>query len=163
MTYAAYVRPLLPMFELVAGRLGGEFWVIGVPEPSEHSQRVKFFPWSEEKEALMLQGIDVGIMPLKDDPWSRGKCGYKLLQYMALGKAVIASPVGANKEIVSHGETGYLVRGESDWARYLSLLAGDRKFSAAMGKKGSEKVASSYSREDVGRQLVDSFDQLVRK
>ena len=111
----------------------------------------------------MLQGMDVGIMPLKDNPWSRGKCGYKLLQYMAVGKAVIASPVGANNEIVSHGETGYFAREESDWVRYLSLLAGDRNLSAAMGKKGSEKVVSSYARENAGRQLVDYFDQLVEK
>ena len=162
-TYEAYVEPLLPMFEVVAATLGAEFWVIGVPEPSEHSQSVRFRPWSLDEEALMLQEIDVGIMPLKDDPWSRGKCGYKLLQYMAVGKAVIASPVGVNSEIVSHGETGYLVRDESDWARYLSLLAGDRDFSAAMGKKGFEKVVSSYSREHWGRQLGDFFDQLVRK
>ena len=160
-TYETYVAPLLQMFDSLAGKLGAEFWVIGVPEPSEHSQRVKFFPWSPEKEALMLQGIDVGIMPLRDDPWSRGKCGYKLLQYMAVGKAVIASPVGANKEIVSHGETGFLVRAESDWVRYLSLLAEDKNLSTAMGRKGAEKVASSYSIEDVGSQLVEYFDQLV--
>ena len=161
-TFETYVKPLLPVFESVAGRLGAEFWVIGVPEPSENSQFVKFLPWSPQKEALLLQGIDVGIMPLTDDPWSRGKCGYKLLQYMAVGKAVIASPVGVNKEIVSHGETGYLVRDESDWMRYLSLLAGDRNLSAAMGKKGSEKVASSYSWQKAGRQLAEYFDQLVR-
>ena len=160
-TYETYVEPLLSMFELVAARLEAEFWVIGVPKPSENFQRVKFFPWSAEKEALMLRGIDVGIMPLKDDAWSRGKCGYKLLQYMAVGKAVVASPVGANKEIVSHGVTGYLVQDESDWVRYLSLLAGDRNLSAAMGKRGSEKVASSYSLETAGHQLVDYFDQVV--
>jgi len=69
--------------------------------------------------------------------------------------------VGANREIVSHGETGYLVRDESDWVRYLSLLAGDRNLSAAVGKKGFEKVASSYSLEYAGDQLVNYFDQLV--
>ena len=160
-TYETYVEPLLSMFELEADRLAAEFWVIGVPEPSEHSQRVKFFPWSLENEALTLQGIDVGIMPLKDDPWSRGKCGYKLLQYMAVGKAVVASPVGANKEIVSHGVTGYLVPDDSSWPHYLSLLAGDRNLCAAMGKRGSERVVSSYSSENAGRGLADYFDQIV--
>ena len=161
-TYAAYVEPILPMFESIAEKLGAEFRVIGVPEPSEHPQSVHYLPWSPEMEARLLRGLDVGIMPLTDDPWSRGKCGYKLLQYMAVGKAVVASPVGVNKEIVSHGETGYLIRDESDWMRYLSLLAGDRKLSAAVGKKGSEKVTSSYSRENAGRQLVDHFNHLVR-
>jgi len=161
-TYEAYVEPLLPMFESIAENLGAEFWVIGVPEPSEHPERVKFFPWSPEVEARLLQGLDVGIMPLTDDPWSRGKCGYKLLQYMAVGKAVIASPVGVNQEIVYHGKTGYLARDESDWVRYLRLLAEDRILSAAMGKEGLARVSSTYSLENVGRQLVDYFDQLVR-
>jgi len=160
-TYKAYVQPLLPMFELVAGTLGAEFWVVGMREPSEHSPDVKFFPWSAEKEALILQGIDVGIMPLTDDPWARGKCGYKLLQYMAVGKAVIASPVGVNKEIVTHGKTGYLVQKESDWVRYLSLLAEDRNLSARMGKEGFQRVSSEYSLKDAGRQLVKYFDKAV--
>jgi len=81
---------------------------------------------------------------------------------MAVGKAVIASPVGVNKEIVSHGETGYLVQDESDWLRYLRMLAEDRNLSAAMGKEGSARVSSTYSLESAGRQLVDYFDQLVR-
>jgi len=162
-TYETYVEPLLAVFELVASTLEAEFWVIGVPEPSNHSQRVRYFTWSPEEEARLLQALDVGIMPLKDDPWSRGKCGYKLLQYMAVGKAVIASPVGANREIVSHGKTGYLVQDESDWLRYLRMLAEDRNLSAAMGKEGSARVSSTYSLESAGRQLVDYFDQLVRK
>jgi len=161
-TYETYVKPLLPLFESIAGELGAEFWVIGVPEPSEHLQSVKYFPWSREAEAPMLQSLDVGIMPLADDPWSRGKCGYKLLQYMAVGKAVVASPVGVNKEIVSHGKTGYLVRGESDWLRYLRVLAENRNLSAAMGKEGSARVSSNYSLQNAGRQLVDYFDQLAR-
>lgn len=161
-TYEAYVEPLLPMFESVAENLGAEFQVIGVPEPSEHPEIVKYFPWSLEEEARLLQGLDVGIMPLRDDSWSRGKCGYKLLQYMAVGKAVIASPVGVNAEIVSHGKTGYLVREESDWVSYLTMLAEDRILSAAMGKKGYAKVSSNYSLQNLGRQLVDYFDQLAR-
>lgn len=161
-TYETYVQPLLEMFESVAKKLGAEFWLIGVAESSEHSQRVKYFPWSSEEEVHLLRRIDVGIMPLTDDPWSRGKCGYKLLQYMAVGKAVVASPGGANEEIVTHGETGFLVKEEGDWEHYLRLLAEDRNLSAAMGKKGSERVSSAYSLELAGRQLVDYFNQLVR-
>ena len=160
-TYQTYVVPLLPMFELVAEKLEAEFWVIGVPEPSNHSQWVRYFAWSPEEEASLLQSLDVGIMPLTDDPWSRGKCGYKLLQYMAVGKAVIASPVGVNEEIVSHEKTGYLVQGEGDWMRYLRVLAENRDLSAAMGKEGFARVSCNYSREKSGRQLVDYFDQLI--
>ena len=161
-TYKTYVEPLLGLFESIAEKLGAEFRVIGVPEPSEHPQSVTYFPWSPETEARLLQGLDVGIMTLKDDPWSRGKCGYKLLQYMAVGKAVIASPVGANNEIVSHGKTGYLVRDESDWVSYLTILAEDRNLSAAMGKRGFARVSSGYSLEHAGRQLEHFFDHLVR-
>jgi len=161
-TYETYVEPLLGLFESIAEKLGAEFRVIGVPEPSERPQSVTYFPWSPEAESRLLQSLDVGIMPLRDDPWSRGKCGYKLLQYMAAGKAVIASPVGVNKEIVSHGKTGFLVRDESDWVRYLRVLAEDRNLSAAMGTEGFARVSSAYSVENAGRRLVDYFDQLVR-
>ena len=161
-TYKAYLEPLLPLFESIADNLGAEFRVIGVSKPSEHSQNVKYFPWSAEEERRLLRGIDVGIMPLQDDPWSRGKCGYKLLQYMAVSKAVIASPVGANNSIVSHGETGYLAQDEGDWLQFLSLLAEDRKLSAAMGKRGFERVLSEYSLEKAGHQLADYFNELSR-
>lgn len=160
-TYEAYVAPLLLLFESIADKLGSEFWVIGVPKPSETSAVVKYLPWSLEAEGSLLRKIDVGIMPLRDDAWARGKCGYKLLQYMAVGKPVVASAVGANEEIVSHGETGYLVREDDDWEVYLTALAANHKLSDSFGQNGFTRAFSDYSLEKAGPHLLSYFDQVM--
>ena len=160
-TFDAYVLPLLSLFESIADKLGSEFWVIGVSKPSESSAVVKYFPWSPETEGLLLSKINVGIMPLRDDPWSRGKCGYKLLQYMSVGKPVVASAVGANEEIVLHGETGYLVREDGEWDRYLTRLAANHTLSNSLGKNGFKRVKSEYSIEKAGHQLLNYLEQAL--
>ncbi len=160
-TYETYVEPLLSLFESIAEKLRSELWIIGVEKPSETSAVVKYFPWSLETEGSLLRKIDVGIMPLRDDAWSRGKCGYKLLQYMAVGKPVVASAVGANEEIISHGQTGYLVREEGDWERYLTALASNQKLSRSFGENGVARIISDYSLEKAGTKLLTYFDQVV--
>src|SRR6266566_2733701 len=79
--------------------------------------------WSEETEVADIQNFDVGVMPLPDNLWTRGKCGYKLLQYMACGRPIVASPVGANSQIVEDGNEGFLAETEGDWIRALDSLA----------------------------------------
>ena len=160
-TFRAYVEHLMPIFESTAERIGGEFWVIGAGSTEESTKYVKYRSWSHEEESALLNTLDVGIMPLVDDPWSRGKCGYKLLQYMAVGKAVIASPVGVNEDIVTHGETGYFVREAGDWDRYLTMLSSNRQLSRAMGEKGVERVTSFYSSAKTGTAIVDYFNQVL--
>src|SRR5690606_38569643 len=71
-------------------------------------QAIAHYVWSEQDEVSQIHQMDIGIMPLPDDPWERGKCAYKLIQYMACGLPVVASPVGMNTEVVSHGRNGYL-------------------------------------------------------
>ena len=161
-TFKTYVEHLVPEFESVAEKIGAEFWVIGAGSPRESTDRVKFHTWSRETERDLLNSLDVGIMPLVDDPWSRGKCGYKLLQYMAVGKAVIASPVGVNQEIILDGETGYLARETLDWGHYLTILESDRQLSKTMGQKGLKRVTSKYSIESTGPTIVDYFNQVLR-
>ena len=81
------------------------------------------FPWTEDSEIARIAAFDVGIMPLHDTPWERGKCAYKLLQVMAAGKPVIASPVGANRQVVRHGVNGFLADTAEEWADALRTLA----------------------------------------
>jgi glycosyltransferase involved in cell wall biosynthesis len=102
-------------------------------------------PWDESSESAELSAIDVGIMPLPDSPWERGKCGYKLIQYMACGKPVVASPVGANKTIVEHGVNGYLASSTDEWIQAFRTLQADRNRASAMGMAGRMKVEASYS------------------
>lgn len=105
---------------------------------------VEFIPWREDAEAELLAGIDAGIMPLPDEPWERGKCAYKLIQYMAAGRPVVASPVGANAEVVVDGETGFLATTPGDWAAALERLRGDAALRAAMGAAGRRRVEDRY-------------------
>lgn len=106
---------------------------------------VDVLPWSEETEALAIASFDVGIMPLPDGPWERGKCGYKLIQYMAAGKAVVASPVGVNVEIVQGWQCGELANDPTQWNDALSGLLMDPARRRALGQRGRQAVEMHYS------------------
>ncbi len=100
-------------------------------------------PWSESTEVAELQNFDVGIMPLRDEAWERGKCGYKLIQYMACARPVVASPVGASKQIVEHGMNGFLADTPAEWVGALRALQ-DPALRARMGAAGRAKVEHAY-------------------
>lgn len=101
--------------------------------------------WRLEEEIADLRSFDIGIMPLQDSLWTRGKCGYKILQYMGVALPVVASPVGINTELVRHGETGFLAADRDAWLQALEALALDPELRARMGYAGSSRVASCYS------------------
>lgn len=101
--------------------------------------------WSAKDELMDLQSFDIGLMPLKDNPFSRGKCSFKLLQYMAVGIPVIASPVGMNKQVVR--DNGFLCESEEEWLESLLLLCENEALRKTMGKKSREIVSEEYSTE----------------
>jgi len=105
---------------------------------------VEILPWTEEGEVAAIQNFDVGIMPLPDEPWERGKCGYKLIQYMACGRPVITSPVGINRKIVEHGVNGFLANDTADWITALRELRDNAPLREAMGRAGRCKVEKQY-------------------
>jgi len=100
--------------------------------------------WSEETEVADIQSFDVGIMPMPDEPWTRGKCGYKLIQYMACSRSVVASPVGVNQQIVEQGVNGFLAATSVDWVRALCTLRDNSGLRERMGKAGRLKVEKQY-------------------
>ena len=100
--------------------------------------------WSEEGEATAIARFDVGIMPLPDSPWERGKCAYKLIQYMASGKPVVASPVGVNRELLADGAAGFLADDAASWARALIALRDDPALRRRMGEAGRRLVETSF-------------------
>jgi glycosyltransferase involved in cell wall biosynthesis len=102
-------------------------------------------PWSQEKETEALVSAHIGIAPMPSDSWTRGKCGLKLLQYMAAGLPVISSPAGVNKEIVKHGVTGFLAESPEDWETAIKRLADNPGLRKAMGEAGRERVIQYYS------------------
>jgi glycosyltransferase involved in cell wall biosynthesis len=129
----------------LAARTPIELRVIGAPAPCWPGVCSSSVEWAADKEAELLVAGDIGIMPLRDGPWERGKCGYKLIQYMACGLPVVASAVGVNGEIVSHGVDGFLSTTDDQWADSLYRLASDPKLRADMGRRGRVKVEQKYS------------------
>jgi len=115
--------------------------------------------WSLQTEVLELQGFDIGIMPLPDTPWERGKCGYKLVQYMACGKPVVASPVGVNPTLVRHGVDGFLADGTTAWRDALVTLLDDPARRTTMGEAGRARVVERWSAQAV----VPAIVQMLRR
>ena len=107
--------------------------------------RVRHIPWSVKMESRALVEGDIGIAPTPQDPWAMGKCGFKIIQYMASSLPVIASPVGANANIVRENQTGLLPPRGEDWIPAIHRLAGDVSLRREMGRAGREQVASRFS------------------
>ena len=127
----------------VCSKRSARVTLVGAGVPTLDSVPIDARPWSEATEVAELQRFDVGIMPLPDGPWERGKCGYKLVQYMACGRPVVASPVGASAQIVEHGVNGLLASTSADWVSALRALR-DPALRARMGAAGRAKVEREY-------------------
>ena len=140
-----YLQTLIPMFERLKAEFDVQFIAVGANQANFKSSIIKAKPWTEETETSLIQQFDVGIMPLMDFPWERGKCGYKLIQYMACGLPVVASPVGVNKQIVESGLNGFLAQELHEWEQSLRQLLNDKILRRHMGDKGRECVKGKYS------------------
>lgn len=110
-----------------------------------HGFDYEILPWSEKTEVEFLNRIDIGVMPLSDQPFEKGKCGYKLIQYMALGKPVIASPVGVNAEIIQHKKNGFLAESSQEWTEAFLFLLNNPEKMRSMGIESRKIVESSFS------------------
>lgn len=134
-----------PLLEL-SRRHALRFVTIGAPPELDLGVPMEHHSWAEDTEARLLAGIDVGVMPLPDAPWERGKCGYKLIQYMAVGKPVVASPVGVNRELVSES-VGALASSLDEWVSAIDRFARDRVYARTCGAAGRDLVREVYSLE----------------
>lgn len=119
--------------------------VIGTPQYELPGVEVEALPWRAATEVADLGAIEIGIMPLPDDQWSKGKCGLKALQYMALGVPTICSPVGVNTEIIRDGENGLLAASDEEWIEKLGLLLRSPELRRRLGQAGRATVEESYS------------------
>lgn len=106
---------------------------------------IEFVHWNAASEIEDLQTIDIGIMPLPNDEWSKGKCGFKGLQYMSLEIPSILSPVGVNTEIISHGTNGFLAETEQEWEQCLTALIEDEELRKIFGKAGRKTIEDRFS------------------
>ncbi len=151
---AAYLRLLAEPLQQLARHHPVRLVVIGGGAPDLPGVNMVVKPWSGETEAADLAACHVGVMPLPDSPWERGKCGYKLIQYMACGLPVVASPVGANGEIVEPDRNGLLATDSTDWLAHLSRLVQDPALRERLGQAGRHGVEQRYSVQSVAPRLA---------
>lgn len=159
-TWAQYGQPMLPFLEDLLARHDAVFRAVGAGKPSKPVVNFEFPDWSETSEVELIQGMDIGIMPLEDSPFARGKCGYKLIQYMACGLPVVASPVGVNSKLVTHGENGFLASTEAEWREAIERLLSDPVLRRRMGAAGRARVEADYSIQTYGPKVADLFATL---
>ena len=119
-------------------------------------------PWTEKTETEALQDCDVGVMPLSNGLWEQGKSGYKLIQYMATGLPVIASPVGANREIVNPGVTGFLAGDLAGWRDALLTLRASPSKAEAMGAAARKRAIERYSTQAILPILIDTLKHAAK-
>ena len=159
-TWAEHCIPMLDMLKETMARHDAVFRAVGSGAPEQQISGFEFPDWSEDEEVGLIQGMDIGIMPLTDSPMSRGKCGYKLIQYMACGLPVIASPVGVNSTIVEHGVNGYLASNEAEWSSALSALFSNPALRRSMGEAGRKKAVAESSIQAYGHKVANLFSHI---
>ena len=143
-------QTLFPHVEMLAElqrALGFEFVIVSRPRPDlpRHGLRWTYVEWSPLVETQIADHFDIGIMPLLDEPFQRGKCGCKLLQYMAAQLPAVASPVGMNAALMGGGDRGFTAVGAADWQAALATLIGDPGLRRRMGHAGRQFVNEHYS------------------
>ncbi len=122
---------------------------------------LNIIPWRDTTEVEELQKLDVGVMPLMDEPWERGKCGFKLIQYMASGLPCIASPVGVNTEIIEHGVNGFLASTPEEWVSAFKTLIDNPDLRTQMGAAGRKKVETQYCLQVTAPKLAKLLREAV--
>ncbi len=156
-----YLKTLLPVFEEIGKRFPSvQLKIVCNDFFDVPNMRVIKKEWAEADEVADLQGFDIGLGPLTDDVWTRGKCGLKLIQYLAVGVPVVCSPVGANKEIVSNGKVGFWASDTGEWIEKLGILIENPELRKQMGERGRERIKREYSLQAMTPKLVDILTQL---
>ncbi len=119
--------------------------------------------WKPEEEVADLQGFDIGLMPLVDDPWSWGKCGLKIIQYQGVGVPVVCTPVGINKDLVEDGTNGLWAITPEEWEEKLSLLIENPGLREQMGREGRKRVMRDYTDQVCAPRFFSVLERLVQK
>ncbi len=147
-----YINGLIPQISEFLTRSGSCIHLIGYDSSAwkwGQQAAIRIIPWSAEGEISEIMKLDVGLMPLDDTLWSKGKCGFKLIQYMACGLPVIASDIGVNRKLIEPGRNGFLVNTRNDWIEAMQYTMEHKGRLAEMGQEGRKKVEEKYNRDAV--------------
>ncbi len=161
---AAYcLKAIVPALARAAAEAPFDLLVAGAGEPIEvPGVRVVEAPWSVSSESELFASLDVGLYPLPDNPWTRGKCGMKAIQYLSCGVAAVVSPVGVNSRIVAHGRTGTLARSVEEWTAALLRYLHDPALRAEHGAAGRAAVEASWSLRAHAPAFVAAVREVLR-
>lgn len=162
-TTVHYLQEIREALQILSKRVPYVLRVIGGGAVDLPGVEVELIDWAEATEVESICICQVGIMPLTDSAWERGKCGYKLIQYMACGLPVVASDVGVNSEIVRNGDNGFVVNTTDEWVRALSELLMTPALLAQMGSAGRLRVESEYCIQKTGPKIAQLLQRVVDK
>jgi glycosyltransferase involved in cell wall biosynthesis len=149
-----------PLHEFVSRTPEAQILVLSDKFPSFKripNEKVDYIPWSEESEVKVIQKMNVGLMPLSNTEWTRGKCAFKMIQYMACGIPVVVSPVGMNAEVLSMGDVGFPAQTESDWYEAFVYLFKNRDHAQKIGKNGRVVVQKNFDLKIFAKQIAEIF------
>jgi glycosyltransferase involved in cell wall biosynthesis len=163
-TTLPYLEAILPIFEKLIDKYNDKvtFKIIVDVDKKYESIGTQTILWNKQNEIEELNGIDIGIMPLPNNQWTRGKCGFKGLQYMALGKATIMAPVGVNTEIVQDGENGFLAKNDEEWFDKLSTLIESKTLRNKIGENAKRTVENRFSVSSQKMKYLNEFEKLIQ-
>ena len=159
----AHFQHAIPALKILKELYGEriEFKIIGDGNYQNKELNIQGLPWKFDTELDDLQSIDIGIMPLPDDEWTRGKCALKALQYMSLEIPCVISPVGVNSKLISDGKNGFLASNTAEWVDKISLLITSPELRKNMGTAGRKTVVQNYSIESQKQKYLTVFNQLT--
>ena len=140
-----YLDFLVPIIAELEKKFSFDFLIISNENPTYQLKSLKFIKWNHATEIQDLAKISIGVMPLEQDIWSEGKCGFKGLQYMALGIPVLMSPVGVNKKILEDKVNGFLVKTPQEWKDCLETLLINKELRKKVGQAGKQTIIDRYS------------------
>jgi glycosyltransferase involved in cell wall biosynthesis len=159
-----YLETLAPILREAASRHAFTLKVSGAGKPVQfQGVRVDDVPWSLEREVELFNTCDIGVYPLEDDDWARGKCGFKAIQFMACGVPVVAAAVGVNREIIRDGENGFLASTPAEWRDKLDRLLTDAALRDRFSRAGRQTIEDRYSVSVTAPQLATILRQAVAK
>lgn len=155
----------IPFLRILKQKYGAkiDLRVIGDGTYSNSDLEIAGKPWVKKTELADLSAFDIGIMPIPDDDWSKGKCGLKGLQYMAMSIPAVMSPVGVNTEIINDGENGFLASNVEEWVGKLSLLVEDAQLRKKLGANARKTVLEKYSVESQKENYIKAFESVLAK
>jgi glycosyltransferase involved in cell wall biosynthesis len=163
LTTIEHFKTILPVLKTLKAKYSEliDFNVLGLGQYLNEDLRIQGITWTPETEVKEIALFDIGIMPLPDNEWSRGKCGMKGLQYMALEVPTVMSAIGVNKDIIDDGVNGFLASSEEEWVQKLSLLIESEELRTKLGKAGRKTIEGKYSSAAIRNDYLRYFKELV--